>query len=220
MSDYYEKVGTHDSWRIFHIMAEFIEGFEALSQIGPAVTVFGSARLEESSHYYAQSKKIARLLAESGYAIITGGGPGLMKAANEGATEVGGKSIGLNIVLPHEQQPNSFINQLLTFRYFFSRKVMFVRYASAFICLPGGFGTMDELFEALMLIQCEKAVHFPVILFGTEYWSPLIDWLKDTMLHQGCISTDDLGIITLTDTPEEAVNIVRGAHTSKTYVLD
>jgi len=201
-------------------MAELIEGFELMAGSGPAVTIFGSARLEKGMQYYEATRQIARRLGESGYNIITGGGPGLMEAANEGATEAGVNSIGLNILLPHEQQVNPYVDIPMTYRYFFCRKVMFIRYAMAFIIMPGGFGTLDELFEALTLIQNGKIVHFPLILFGSEYWKPLLDWLKNTMLANGCISQDDLDIITLTDDIDEVISKIAGEPESHTLVLD
>ena len=211
---------SQDSWRVFRIMAEFIEGFELMQDVCPAVTIFGSARLEEASPYYEATRQIAKQLGEAGYSIITGGGPGFMEAANRGASEVGAKSIGLNILLPYEQKVNSSVGIPMTHRYFFCRKVLFIRYAQAFIIMPGGFGTLDELFEALTLIQNGKIIHFPLILFGSKYWQPLIDWLKNTMLADGCISQEDLDIITLTDDINEVVTKITGESGSRSLVLD
>jgi uncharacterized protein (TIGR00730 family) len=183
-----------DSWRLFRIMSEFVEGFDTLSGIkGPAVSFFGSART----------------MPEQGYAIITGGGPGIMEAANKGATEAGGYSIGLNINLPFEQDPNIFTNLPLSFKYFFVRKVMFIKYAQAFICMPGGFGTLDEAFEALTLIQTKRIKPFPVILVGNEYWSGLLDWVKEKMLADDRVDHDDMAIINVMDDPEEIVSYIK-----------
>ncbi len=201
------KVG--DTWRIFKILAEFVEGFEKLSGIDPAVTVFGSARVKEGDEKYDLAREIGRKLAAEGISVVTGGGPGVMEAANRGAFEAGGQSIGLNIELPFEQKINPYVKKSVTFDYFFVRKVMLVKYANAFIILPGGFGTMDELFEAITLIQTGKIIPFPMILVGTEYWSGLLDWLKNTMLENGYIRKQDLQYIQLVDTPEEVITIVR-----------
>jgi len=201
------KVG--DTWRIFKILAEFVEGFEKLSGIDPAVTVFGSARVKEGDEKYDLAREIGRKLAAEGISVVTGGGPGVMEAANRGAFEAGGQSIGLNIELPFEQKINPYVKKSVTFDYFFVRKVMLVKYANAFIILPGGFGTMDELFEAITLIQTGKIIPFPMILVGTEYWGGLLDWLKNTMLEHGYIRKQDLQYIQLVDTPEEVITIVR-----------
>lgn len=201
------KVG--DTWRIFKILAEFVEGFEKLSGIDPAVTVFGSARVKEGDEKYELAREIGRKLAAEGISVVTGGGPGVMEAANRGAFEAGGQSIGLNIELPFEQKINPYVKKSVTFDYFFVRKVMLVKYANAFIILPGGFGTMDELFEAITLIQTGKIIPFPMILVGTDYWSGLLDWLKNTMLENGYIRKQDLQYIQLVDTPEEVITIVR-----------
>lgn len=198
-----------ETWRIFRIMSEFIEGFDELSDIGPAVTIFGSARFHSNHRYYKSAVEVARLLSESGYAIITGGGSGIMEAANKGAK--GGKgrsSIGLNITLPKEQKPNKFQTLSLNFRYFFARKVMFVKYATGYVCMPGGFGTLDEFFEALTLIQTHKIYPLPLVLFGTEYWAPILDFMNTTMLEYKTISPDELKIIKQTDDPEEVVAIM------------
>jgi hypothetical protein len=201
---------THsDTWRVFRIMSEFVEGFEQLSRVGPAVSIFGSARTPQSDPYCEQARRTARLLAEDNIAVITGGGGGIMEAANRGAQEGGGLSVGLNIELPHEQKPNDYLDQMLEFHYFFVRKVMFLKYSIGFILFPGGYGTMDELFEALTLVQTRRSLNFGVVLFGAEYWAKLLEWLKDTMLARGYIVPPDLGIIKVTDRPEEAVELIR-----------
>jgi len=197
-----------DSWRVFRILGEFVEGFEELSHLGPAVTVFGSARTEPDHPYYQQCVQTARLLGEAGFTIITGGGPGMMEAANKGAKEAGVCSVGLNIELPFEQDVNRHADMKIYFRYFFVRKTMFVRYAQAFVIFPGGFGTLDELFESLTLIQTGKIKHFPVVLFGSKYWGGLRDWLKNTMEAEGNISPGDLELFTITDSPQEAVDYI------------
>ncbi|UCD66911.1 MAG: TIGR00730 family Rossman fold protein [Deltaproteobacteria bacterium] len=199
-----------DSWRLFRIMSEFVEGFDTLSGIkGPAVSFFGSARTMPEDTYYKLTVSIAGELSRQGYAIITGGGPGIMEAANKGATEAGGYSIGLNINLPFEQDPNIFTNLPLSFKYFFVRKVMFIKYAQAFICMPGGFGTLDEAFEALTLIQTKRIKPFPVILVGNEYWSGLLDWVKEKMLADDRVDHDDMAIINVMDDPEEIVSYIK-----------
>ena len=198
-----------DSWRLFHIIAEFVEGFEALAEISPAVTIFGSSRATPEDDVYKKAESIATRLAENGFAVITGGGPGVMEAANKGAALAGGKSIGLNIQLPFEQFPNPYANLSLSFRYFFVRKVMFVKYAVAYIILPGGFGTLDELFESVTLIQTKKIRPFPVILVGSEYWRGLLDWVKGTVLKEGKISPDDLDILHITDDPEDIIKTIK-----------
>jgi uncharacterized protein (TIGR00730 family) len=194
-----------DTWRIFRIMAEFVEGFETLAKIPPGIALFGSARVLPGSAAYQQAESIATLLANNGYSIITGGGPGVMEAANKGAAEAGAMSIGLNIELPLEQKPNIYANKLLNFRYFFVRKVMFVKYSIAFVILPGGFGTLDELFEAITLIQTRKIKPFPVIMVGKEYWKGLLDWIGDTLLREKMIAVEDLDIIKTVDTAEEVL---------------
>jgi len=198
-----------DLWRIFKIMAEFVEGFEELSSVGPAVSIFGSAREKPKTKYYKLAQETAVDLAKAGFAIITGGGGGIMEAANKGAAQVGAKSIGLNIELPMEQIPNEYQNLSLHFRYFFCRKMMFLKYAHGFIVFPGGYGTMDEFFESSVLIQTLKQVSFPVILMGSEYWQGLIDWIKETMLgkHE-YISPEDLDVFTIVDEPEAATKII------------
>ena len=198
-----------DSWRMFNIMAEFVEGFDLLPKAYPAVTIFGSSRAESDSRIYKITTKMARLLVENGFNVISGGGPGVMEAANKGAAEAGGKSVGLHIQLPHEQKANEYANVRLGFKYFFIRKVMFVKYAVAYIIMPGGFGTLDEFFEALTLIQTERIRSFPIILMDSQYWSGLLDWIKNTMLKEGNISESDLDFLQIVDTSEEAVAIVK-----------
>ena len=200
-----EKLFIEDSWRVFRIISEFVEGFEELSQIGNCVTMFGSARVQEGDTEYELARTIAHKLAEAGYGVITGGGPGIMEAGNRGAAEAGGTSVGLNIDLPHEQKSNPYANIQLDFRYFFIRKVMFVKYARAFVILPGGFGTLDELFEALTLIQTQRIGKFPVILVNRNYWQGLIDWIKNTILPEHKISEEDLDLFKIVDQPEEVV---------------
>ena len=190
-------------------MAEFVEGFKRLSRFEPAVTIFGSARIKRSNKVYKLAERTAYLLSQGGYSVITGGGPGLMEASNKGAKRGKGHSVGLNIELPTEQKPNPYIESLLEFRYFFCRKVMFVKYAKAFVIMPGGYGTLDELFEALNLIQAKRIDKFPVILVGSAYWKGLIDWLKKTVLEKGCISKKDLAIFKIVDKPEEVLLAIR-----------
>ncbi len=200
---------THtDPWRVFRIMGEFVEGFDTLAGIGPAIAIFGSARTAPDNPTYAQARTTARLIAEAGFGVITGGGPGIMEAANRGAVEGGGRSIGCNIELPFEQGTNAFVRTSINFRYFFVRKTMFVKYSEGFVIFPGGFGTMDELFESLTLIQTGKVRDFPVVLFGSEYWRGLLDWLSNVMLPGGKISPDDLALLRITDSPEEAARIL------------
>ena len=198
-----------DPWRALRILSEFVEGFDAMAKVGPAVTMFGSARTTPDSPVYKLARTIAKRLAEAGYAIITGGGPGTMEAANRGCREGGGLSVGCNIELPHEQGLNAYVDLGIEFRYFFARKTMFVKYADAFVILPGGFGTRDELFEALTLIQTRKVRNFPVVLVGSEYWAGLLDWIKDTLLSKGAIDKPDLSLLQLTDDPDEVVRIIR-----------
>jgi uncharacterized protein (TIGR00730 family) len=199
-----------DAWRVFRIMGEFVQGFEEMSQVGLAVSFFGSARTRRDDPMYAKCVETARLLGEAGFAIITGGGPGIMEAANRGARLAGATSVGCNIELPFEQESNEFLDVSIDFRYFFVRKTMFVKYAEAFVIFPGGFGTLDELFEALTLIQTNKIRDFPVVLFGSAYWSGLLDWLRGTMAAEGAIAPEDLGLLYVTDDPAEAaVHIVR-----------
>ena len=199
-----------DSWRLFRIMSEFVDGFDTLSGIkGPAVSFFGSARTTPEDPYYQLTMSIAAELSRHGYAVITGGGPGIMEAANRGATEAGGFSVGLNINLPFEQQPNVFTNLPLSFKYFFVRKVMFIKYAMAFICMPGGFGTLDEAFEAITLIQTKRIKPFPIILVGSDFWSGLLDWLQEKILANGNVDSDDMNIIRLMDKPQEIVSYIK-----------
>ncbi|HEV7672433.1 MAG TPA: TIGR00730 family Rossman fold protein [Thermoanaerobaculia bacterium] len=206
------------SWelaRIFRIMAELIRGFRGLHFVGPCVTVFGSARFPETHPLYALGREIGARLARAGFTVMTGGGPGIMEAANRGAKEVGGRSIGCNIVLPHEQKPNPYLDRFLEFRYFFVRKVMLVKYSYAFVALPGGFGTMDEMFECLTLIQTGKIRDFPVVLIGVDYWRPLIDFLRGTMLPAGTIALEDLDRITVTDSVDDAIAEIEKAGTGE-----
>jgi uncharacterized protein (TIGR00730 family) len=205
-----DNFNVGDSWRLFRIMSEFVEGFDTLSGIRrPAVSIFGSARTAPENEYYKLADRIAGRLAETGYAIITGGGQGIMAAANKGAAVADGISIGLNINLPFEQEPNPFTNLPLDFKYFFVRKVMFIKYAMAFICMPGGFGTLDELFEALTLIQTRRIKSFPIILVGTKYWSGLVDWMREQLLAAGNVETDDFLIFSVMDDPEEIVTYIK-----------
>jgi uncharacterized protein (TIGR00730 family) len=199
---------TKDAWRALRILSEFVEGFDTLADLPPAVSVFGSARSKPDSPECEMAADLGAALAEAGYAVITGGGPGVMEAANRGATEAGGMSVGLGIELPFEQGLNDWVDIGIDFRYFFVRKTMFVKYAQAFVVLPGGFGTLDELFEAITLVQTKKVTRFPVILMGTEYWSGLFDWLRKTLLDDGKISEADLELIQLTDDVDEAVQII------------
>jgi uncharacterized protein (TIGR00730 family) len=198
-----------DLWRMFHFMAEFTEGFEELASVGPAVSIFGSARTPPDHRHYKLATETASGVAKAGFAVITGGGGGIMEAANKGASEAGGSSIGLNIDLPMEQRPNAYQNLSLQFRYFFVRKVMFLKYAHGFIVFPGGFGTMDELFESLVLVQTLKQAHFPIILMGSEFWEGLIQWVKQAMLDDDeYISAEDLNVFTISDDPKAAVKII------------
>ncbi|BCL79392.1 LOG family protein [Ktedonobacteria bacterium brp13] len=197
-----------DPWRVFRIMSEFVNGFDTLAHIPPSIAMFGSARTKREDPYYKVATETARLLASAGFGIITGGGPGIMEAANKGAQEGGNLSIGCNIELPFEQFSNKYLDVSLDFRYFFVRKTLFVKYSSGFVIFPGGFGTMDELFEALTLIQTKKVSNFPVILFGSQYWGGLINWLRDTMLQQENVSPGDLDLLQLSDDPQEICDIV------------
>ncbi len=201
---------TTDSWAVFKIMSELVDGFETLSRIGPCVSIFGSARDKMDTPYYKLAEEIAYLLTKKGFGVITGGGPGIMEAANKGAHFAGGKSVGLNIDLPHEQRPNPFIDQdkFINFNHFFVRKVMFMKYSQGYIVLPGGFGTLDELFEAITLIQTHKLVRFPIVLVSERYWGGLIEWIKDKQLSEGKISAEDMDIFKLVNTPGEAVGII------------
>ncbi len=197
-----------DPWRVMRIQSEFVEGFGALSELGRAVSVFGSARTQPDHPSYAMGVEVGRLLAEAGYAVITGGGPGVMEAANKGACEAGGVSVGLGIELSHEQGLNSYVDLGVNFRYFFARKTMFVKYAEGFIVLPGGFGTFDELFEALTLVQTQKVTTFPIVLVGTAYWQGLLDWLRSSVLPEGMIGEADLALVRVTDDPAHAVQVI------------
>jgi len=208
------EITIEDSWRMFRIMAEFVDGFEALAKYHPAVSIFGSTRTRPGDEVYQRAEQIGKLLAENGFAVITGGGPGVMEAANKGAFSAGGKSIGLNIELPLEQKPNPYTNITLNFRYFFVRKVMFVKYAVAYIILPGGFGTMDELLESITLIQTKKIRPFPVILVGSNYWKGFLEWIKEVVLKEGKISSANLDILQLIDEPQEIIKTIK-----KTVIL-
>ena len=203
------KLEKQDSWRMFRIIGEFVDGFDALPDYLPAVTVYGSARIGEESPYYEMSRKLGQALVKEGFTVITGGGPGVMESANRGAFESGGRSIGLNVELPMEQKPNPFLSLSLSFRYFFVRKVMLVKYATAFILLPGGFGTLDEFFETMTLIQTRKIKPFPVVLLGQDYWQGLLDWMKERMVGEDMISPDDMHLFHVTDSVEEAMALIR-----------
>ncbi|MEQ8628867.1 TIGR00730 family Rossman fold protein [Ekhidna sp.] len=206
----WNEIKSADSWVIFKVMGEFVQGFEKMAKIGPCVSIFGSARTKPDDKYYKIAEEIAAKVVRHGYGVITGGGPGIMEAGNKGANAQGGKSVGLNIDLPFEQNNNIYIDRdkSIDFDYFFVRKVMFVKYSQGFIVLPGGFGTMDELFEALTLIQTKKIGQFPIVLVGKEFWSGLVDWLKGTMLEIGNISDSDLDLFHVVDTATEAVNVI------------
>lgn len=208
--DAFDNTHSGDMWSIFKIMGEFVDGYDKLFKVGPCISMFGSARTIEGEEYYEMARYVAKEVTRRGFGVLTGGGPGIMKAANQGAQEGDGKSVGLGITLPHEQGPNAYVdkNYTINFNYFFVRKVMFVKYAQGFIVFPGGFGTMDELFEALTLIQTKKASTFPVVLIGTEYWGGLIEWIKTTMVENGTISKEDIDLFTLTDDPDEAIKII------------
>jgi uncharacterized protein (TIGR00730 family) len=201
-----------DPWRVLRIQSEFVEGFGLLAELPAAVTVFGSARTARDSEDYAQAKELGGLLASAGYAVITGGGPGAMEAVNRGCQEAGGLSVGLGIELPFEQHLNAWVDLGLNFRYFFARKTMFVKYAQAFVILPGGFGTLDELFEALTLVQTGKVTRFPVVLVGVDYWSGLLDWIRSAVIPSGRIAPDDLDLITLTDDLNDVVKVIQESH--------
>jgi uncharacterized protein (TIGR00730 family) len=213
------QLKAHDSWSVFKIMAEIVDGYEELGRIGPCVAVFGSARTKEGDSCYQMAEELAYLLTKKGFGIITGGGPGAMEAANKGAHIAGGKSVGLNINLPHEQRPNMYIDpdKLLDFDYFFVRKLMFMRYSQGYVVLPGGFGTMDELFEAVTLIQTHKLIKFPIVLISKDYWGGLVDWIKEKMLSELKIREEEMEIFTVVDTVEEAVGIIEGFY--KEYSL-
>jgi uncharacterized protein (TIGR00730 family) len=216
----WNAIKTNDSWAIFKIMGEFVNGYEKLSRIGPCVSIFGSARTKPDDKYYQLAKSVAGRIVEAGYGVITGGGPGIMEAGNKGAHLAGGTSVGLNIDLPFEQHDNPYIDRdkSLDFDYFFVRKVMFVKYSQGFVVMPGGFGTLDELFEAITLIQTNKIEKFPIILFGTDFWGGIMDWIKDTLLEKfGNISATDLDLIHLVDTEDEVIDILDGFY--KKYEL-
>ncbi|MER3317095.1 TIGR00730 family Rossman fold protein [Flagellimonas lutimaris] len=214
----WNEIKTNDSWAIFKIMGEFVNGFEKMSVIGPCVSIFGSARVREGHPYYDLAVKISKRISEAGYGVITGGGPGIMEAGNKGAKLAGGISVGLNIDLPFEQHDNPFIDEdkSLDFDYFFVRKVMFVKYSQGFVVMPGGFGTLDEFFEALTLIQTHKIHTFPIILVGTEFWKGLMDWIKNTLVDAGNISPKDLDLIKLVDTEDEVVEIIDAFYKGRT----
>ncbi len=206
--DHEKEIFNHDAWRVFRIVSEFVDGFETMTNLGPSVSIFGSARLAPDSIYYNLAVDVARHISSKGFAIITGGGPGIMEAANKGAQEASGSSCGLVIDLPFESASNRFIDPRyhLSFRYFFVRKVMFIRYAQGYVFLPGGFGTLDELFEALTLIQTKKIKAFPIYLMGKDYWVEMLKWIEQTMLSYGCISKEDFNMFLVTDDPEEVAN--------------
>jgi uncharacterized protein (TIGR00730 family) len=198
-----EDLKTSETWRVFRIQSELVDGFETLHNLGPAVSIFGSSRLSPGDRYYDEALTVARMLADDGFAIITGGGPGIMEGANKGAKKGKASSVGLNIAIPTEQVPNRYQDISLTFRYFFIRKLMFIKYAIAYIIFPGGFGTMDELFEALTLVQTKRIESFPIILYGSEYWKGLIAWMKNTLVPNGMIRKEDFALFSLVDTPDE-----------------
>ena len=204
-----DEFTTKDTWRIFRIMAEFVEGFEELGDLGRAISVFGSARAKPDSFEYKNAEAVARLAVENNYAVITGAGPGAMEAANKGAKEAGGKSIGFNIELPFEQKPNKYTTTLLSFHYFFVRKVMFIKYSQAFVIMPGGFGTLDELFESITLVQTKRIKPFPIILLGKDYWSGLSEWIRNKLLQEEKILPKDMEIIKLVNTPAEVIKVIK-----------
>jgi len=208
--DHFEKGGNDDLWSVFKIMGEFVDGYDKMMKVGPCVSVFGSARIKKESHYYKLATEAGKLLAENGFGVITGGGPGIMEAGNKGAKDAGGKSVGLGIQLPHEQGLNEYVEPLyeINFKYFFVRKVMFVKYAQGFIVFPGGFGTLDELFETLTLIQTMKIEQIPIVLFGTEYWGGLGQWIEKKLVKDGYIDDEDISLFKMTDDVEEAVKFV------------
>lgn len=206
----WNEIKTYDSWQIFKIMAEFVDGFEKMARIGPCVSIFGSARTDRNHRFYKAAEKTAKMLTDKGFGVITGGGPGIMEAANRGAKLGQGKSVGLNINLPHEQEHNIYIDpdKLLDFDFFFVRKVIFMKYSQGYVVLPGGYGTLDELFEAITLIQTQKLVHFPIVLVCKGYWEGLVDWIKDKLIEERNISEEELDIFRLVDSPEEAVEVI------------
>lgn len=201
-----------DPWRVMRIQSEFVDGFGALAKMPPAVSVFGSARTKPDSKWYEAAREMGKQLTKSGYAVITGGGPGEMEGANRGAVEADGFSVGLGIELPYEQVLNEWVDLGMNFRYFFVRKTMFVKYSQAFVCMPGGFGTLDELYEALTLVQTEKIWRFPIVLFGSKFWGPLVDWMQDTLVSEGMINPDDMDLIFVTDSVDEAVTHIIDVH--------
>jgi uncharacterized protein (TIGR00730 family) len=209
---------SEEPWRIFRIMSEFVDGFDALSRIGPAISIFGSARAKRNSFYYHEAEKTAAAFVKAGYAVITGAGPGIMEAANRGAKGAGGESVGLNIMIPSEQKPNRYTTKLLEFRYFFCRKVMFLKYSKAFVFFPGGYGTLDELSEVATLIQTRRVRPFPCVLYGSTYWRGFLGWLKNTLVPADTITRADLGLFKQTDRPEEAVAIVQQFYRSSSRV--
>ncbi|MCK5179391.1 MAG: TIGR00730 family Rossman fold protein [Candidatus Omnitrophica bacterium] len=210
-----EDLKQEDTWRVFRIMAEFVDGFHELSEVGPAVSIFGSARTKGTNPWYKQAEKTASLLAKEGYAVITGAGPGIMEAGNKGVSKVKGTSIGLNIDLPYEQKPNRYVKRLISFHYFFCRKFMFVKYAQAYVIFPGGFGTLDEFFESVTLIQTKRMGEIPVILFGSKFWNGLVDWFKQSVLKEKNIDPEDLNIFQVVDTPEDVVNVIKKFYSNK-----
>lgn len=209
LSPVQEEFTNTDPWRVMRITAEFVEGFDALADLGPAISIFGSARTRDHEQLYQLGVDVARSVGQAGYNIITGGGPGLMEAANVGAVDAGVCSVGLGIELPFEAAMNEYLNIGINFRYFFARKTMFLKYARGFVVLPGGYGTLDELFEALTLIQTGKVIDFPLVLVGKKFWDPLIDWLRETVVAEGMISATDLDLFEVVETPEEVVNVLR-----------
>lgn len=218
----WSDIKATDSWQIFKIMSEFVEGFEKMAQIGPCVSIFGSARTQPGNEYYQLAEEIAFKLTKSGYGVISGGGPGIMEAVNKGAHTGKGKSVGLNIELPFEQHPNKYIDpdKLISFKYFFVRKVMFLKYSQGFIAMPGGFGTMDELCEALTLIQTHKVAHYPIVLVGKKYWAGLADWFKTTMLSHSYINKEDLDFFKVADNADEVVSIINEFYSKYTFKLN
>ncbi len=215
-----EDLKTSETWRIFRIQSELIDGIETLNDLGVAVSIFGGSRLGEDDPYYQAARQVGRLLSAQGMAVITGGGPGIMEAANRGCHGSGSRSVGLNIDLPHEQHANPYLDVSLSFRYFFARKLMFVKYALAYVIFPGGFGTMDELFESLTLIQTNKIRRFPVVLYGSEYWSGLLDWMRTSMLGREFVDADDMGLFRVVDDPEQIVAIISEHRDSLTLPAD
>ena len=216
------KLKGENAWTMFKVISEFVEGFETMNHIGPSVSIFGSARTKPGTPYYEKTVELAKRMVDEGYGVITGGGPGVMEAGNKGAHEAGGASIGLNIDLPFEQSHNPWIDPELNlnYRYFFVRKVMFVKYAQAFIAMPGGFGTMDELFEVLTLMQTKKITRVPVILYGSEFWGGMVDWIRDTMLGEGNISPEDMDYLPVTDDPDEVAKIINDFYKNEDYTTN